>query len=57
MWTPPHFGQLTRKKILLDITYISSKLPALKPLCREYKSLFTLQAYWDITQVQKWFST
>ena len=57
MWTPPHFGQLTRKKILLDITYISSKLPALKPLCREYKSLFTLQAYWDIIQVQKWFST
>ena len=38
--------------MLIDITRIRSKSPALNAICGEDKSLFTYQIYWHITYVQ-----
>ena len=59
MWTHPHWAGVTRisgnllaNKMLIDITRIRSKSPALNTICREDKSLFTCQTYWHIIYVQ-----
>ena len=38
---------LPAKNLLFYITHIRSRSPALKPLHRDFKSLFTWQVYWQ----------